>query len=547
MLFWKFFGRVLASAFVVLLCIGNYHNSLRNEFAFDDYLAIVNNRDVMYGSNGTDHVSEYAKLWKNDIWGKDMKAVDSHRSYRPLLVTVFKLIVQLYGLNPWIFRAVSIFLHSVASIGVFYLSTLIFKSDSLAFGTALLFASHPVHIESVAAVVNMAEAVSLIFSIAAFCIFYQSSEIISRDTSEDSYLSVKKAISIIVQLLLIAVWFGFLSLSLLFKETGITVCGIIVASSGTALLHTIKAAYLVDRGKSLSVKMNGEKSKGLLRTAVSATLRWSFKNVLWLLAALGGVFLYSVFRVILLVPDNPDQLNLLANLLRYLNINNWGELRSKMATSYLGESRLLRKAENPFSFLKGQEKILSMMYLHFRYFYQLLWPENLCAEYAFDCIPKVSSLQDPRALLTIGFYVLLVSSFFYFLWWVAVPTKEELKNVKKESLSAVVESDNEIKLKAGQEPVKDKSVRSVAWTTTYEHYLLSLVWMIVPFIPASGENILPFCPCLSVSVFLSLSFCPCFSVPVFLSLYFCLFFPLLIDALLLSLPCSQPSSPSLAA
>jgi Domain of unknown function (DUF1736) len=491
MLFWKLVGRVLASAFVVLLCIGNYHNSLKNEFAFDDYLAIVNNRDVMYGSNGTDHVSAYTKLWKNDIWGKDMKAIDSHRSYRPLLVTVFKLIVQLYGLNPWIFRAVSIFLHSAASISVFFLSTLIFKSDSLAFGTALLFASHPVHIESVAAVVNMAEAVSLVFSITAFCIFYQSSEIISVDTSEGSYSSVGKAVSVIVQLLLIIVWFGLLSVSLLFKETGITVCGIIVASSGTALLRTIKASYLADRRKFLSVKARGERSEGLLKTAVSATLRWSFKNVLWLLAALSGVFLYSVFRVIILVPDSPDDLNLFSNLLKYTNMDNWRDLRSKMGSSYLGESRLLRKAENPFSFLKGREKILSMMYLHFRYFYQLLWPEHLCAEYAFDCIPKVSSLQDPRALLTIGFYCLLVSSFFYLLWWVAVPTSEELKAVRKKSENAAEEESIDI---GGVENVRkveggaggDKSVRSGVWITTYEHYLLSLVWMIVPFIPASG-------------------------------------------------------------
>ena len=170
--------KVFASAVLVLLCIGSYHNSLRNEFAFDDYLAIVNNVDVMYGSNGTSHLSEYGKLWSKDIWGKEMSAHDSHRSYRPLLVTVFKLIVHISGLSARVFRMVSISFHSAATVGVFYLSSMIFGNECLAFGAAIMFACHPVHVESVAAVVNMAEAVSLTLSIIAFCIFYKSSKVL---------------------------------------------------------------------------------------------------------------------------------------------------------------------------------------------------------------------------------------------------------------------------------------------------------------------------------------------------------------------------------
>merc|ERR1711871_1076770 len=69
-----------------------------------------------------------------------------------------------------------------------------------------------------------------------------------------------------------------------------------------------------------------------------------------------------------------------------------------MNSVYLESSQLIRKAENPFSFLSGTEKALSLMYLHFRYMYVLLLPIQLCPEYAFDCIQSLSTIFDIRFL-----------------------------------------------------------------------------------------------------------------------------------------------------
>jgi Domain of unknown function (DUF1736) len=124
------------------------------------------------------------------------------------------------------------------------------------------------------------------------------------------------------------------------------------------------------------------------------------------------------------------------------------------------------------------------MYLHFRYFYQLLWPDSLCAEYAFDCIPKVSSVRDPRFLLVVSFYSFIVSSFFYFLYRVLVPSSLEVRMVLDYGGEEkdVVEGQGK-----GKYGGKKKERSCAVWKVLPEHYLLSLVWMIVPFIPASGK------------------------------------------------------------
>jgi hypothetical protein len=295
---------------LVLLCIGNYYNALRNEFAFDDFLAIVNNKDVMYSSNSSDRV-EYALLWKHDIWGKDIGAVDSHRSYRPLLTTVFKLLVQLYGLDTRIFHITSLICHSVATLCVFKLSSVIFgkRNGFLSLGSALLFACHPVHVEAVAAVVNMAEAISLVFYITAYLIYFKSSREKCRDSSSyphSLFLLLQKSF-------LIGWWFIFLTVAVLFKETSVTLCGVIVASSGIALLTTIKLSYLTDRKVSMTRSMRiqeldgkkemQQKQKSTIFSILYFSIKeWSSHEFLWVLASFCGLLFYSLFRVILLNP-----------------------------------------------------------------------------------------------------------------------------------------------------------------------------------------------------------------------------------------------------
>jgi Domain of unknown function (DUF1736) len=486
---------------LVLLCFGCYRNSIANDFTFDDLSAIVNNPDVKFNSEGTDYFFANAKLWTNDIWGKDMRALDSHRSYRPLLVIIFKLIAQRSGgLDPGSFRTISILFHCVSTISVYALSSMVFKNCRLAFGAALLFASHPVHVESVAAVVNMAEATSLTPSIIAFCIFFKSSTVTTSVDNRKYNLWANTGMRLVGQMFRFVFFFVFLIVSVLCKETGITVCGLVVASCGISLLIAIKASLLSRRYQLNKFQLRQSISiREVIKDVFETTLVWGTTNIIWLLAALIGIFFYSIFRVNLLLPTNSEYYFPFRTFTSVFDADPWIGITSRVSKSYLSESKFIRKAENSFAFLVGREKSLSYMYLHFRYFYQLVLPHSLCAEYSFDCIPKVTSLQDPRFFLSLGFYIILISVFIGLLWRSLIPST---MNSQRHANDVTYTSDSKLKIEKSitqDENIKYRNEDEIVyknaesgfrgsrpWTVEPEHYLLSLVWMIVPFIPASG-------------------------------------------------------------
>lgn len=59
--------------------------SLNGDFVFDDSEAIVNNKDVVS--------EDWFKLFYNDFWGANIKSNLSHKSYRPLTILSFRLLI----------------------------------------------------------------------------------------------------------------------------------------------------------------------------------------------------------------------------------------------------------------------------------------------------------------------------------------------------------------------------------------------------------------------------------------------------------------------
>ena len=89
-------GLVAAS----LACV-TYLNALTCDFVFDDNLAVLNNADV--DSQGG---SSWRDILVHDFWGKDLRADDSHKSYRPLTTLTFRSDHALAGgFNSWSARA----------------------------------------------------------------------------------------------------------------------------------------------------------------------------------------------------------------------------------------------------------------------------------------------------------------------------------------------------------------------------------------------------------------------------------------------------------
>ena len=126
------------------------------DFTFDDNSAILSNNDVQSDSS-------IWNVFQNDFWGTNIKSNLSHKSYRPLTVLSFKLNYFLAGgYKPWGFHLVNIVLHSINSVFILQVFSVlfggimvgldgrrVFTSPKASFLCAILFAVHPIHTESV--------------------------------------------------------------------------------------------------------------------------------------------------------------------------------------------------------------------------------------------------------------------------------------------------------------------------------------------------------------------------------------------------------------
>jgi hypothetical protein len=386
-------GSIAVPILIFALACGVFYPSLPNGFAFDDHLAIEGNAD-------TAPDSPWADIWRNDIWGKSLRAVDSHRSFRPLLAVTFKLLRMQFGLDPTAFRIFSIICHACSSVLVHCCALAVMGDAGLAAVAAALFAAHPVHVESVAAVVNLAEPLSCVFYLVAFLVYRW--DVCRADAAARGASPPPPALLSLGAKLL---WLGCVIVATLVKETGVTAGGVLAGDVAVCLLQ---------RGAAGRAGREG----------VVPWRPWLRARVWWVAVAGVSLAWYAVLRVVIVKSDIVELAGAVGLVLTGSGggggggggagaadrlqsaLRLWGAaLGGEAGDLYLGDSELIRRAENPFAFLDTRaEKVLSFMYLHFRYVYVLVWPAELSAEYAFDCIRKVSALWDPRNLGSLAAY-----------------------------------------------------------------------------------------------------------------------------------------------
>lgn len=242
--------------------------------------------------------------------------------------------------------------------------------------------------------------------------------------------------SLVTTIMSTMAWSILVALAILLKETGIVISLIVLCQS-------------------LLVVLIGWLRRRLGRYTCSRVL-WT--HCAWVLVSFGSLTFYFVFRhlhlaVIMNTSDtNPPTVSEIYKLLltHILSI-------SSSTSFYLDTSQLIRKAENPYVFIliTPFEKVASYMYLHMRYFALLLFPAELCAEYAYDCIPKISSPDDIR-------------------FWIALSGYAVIVGVGVFALSSTIRI------------YTAATSSATASAIPVETLLLSLAWLIIPFLPASG-------------------------------------------------------------
>lgn len=198
---------------IAVLC---FVRSVNGDFVFDDSEAIVNNQDLRPST-------DIKNLFFNDFWGTKLTHSTSHKSYRPFTILTFRLNYWICGgLHPFSFHLINIILHGLASVLVFHFLSSIYAAatdgshgSQPAFLSALLFAVHPIHTESVAGVVGRADLLSAIFFLLSFMAYRHA----CLKGVQGNAIPTEFSYAWIVLSLLLA------GASMLSKEQGITVIG----------------------------------------------------------------------------------------------------------------------------------------------------------------------------------------------------------------------------------------------------------------------------------------------------------------------------------
>ena len=130
---------------------------------YDDNEAILMNPDVK--AHGP-----LAALLRNDFWGTPMASPSSHRSFRPVTVLSYRW-TYLSGAfhRPRPYHVTNVALHALCVVLFAPACRVLCGGRALpALLASLVFAAHPVHVESVASLVGRAETLAAAFALAAF-------------------------------------------------------------------------------------------------------------------------------------------------------------------------------------------------------------------------------------------------------------------------------------------------------------------------------------------------------------------------------------------
>lgn len=154
---------IVALAGVVLVVFGRL---CINDFAgFDDAMTIYANPRFNPPSIG--NIAWYWSHWEAGI-------------YIPLTETIWGLLAFIarvepdemhISLNPWIFHSASVLIHLLTTIGVFALLRRLIGKDLPAVAGAILFAVHPVQVETVAWASGLKDALCGLFSVLCLCFY----------------------------------------------------------------------------------------------------------------------------------------------------------------------------------------------------------------------------------------------------------------------------------------------------------------------------------------------------------------------------------------
>lgn len=135
---------IFLSLILIIAAFGVFANSLRGDFVYDD------NRQILMNPLIQDS-KLYIKALFSDVWAfKGDGNIATSNYWRPTFVAWMILNFKLFGTSPFGWHLANVLLHTFICLLTFFLLYKRWNVDLfLAFAISLLFAVHPVHVESV--------------------------------------------------------------------------------------------------------------------------------------------------------------------------------------------------------------------------------------------------------------------------------------------------------------------------------------------------------------------------------------------------------------
>jgi len=153
-------SRTLVFAAIIALATAPYLNILLNGFVYDDHTQVTNNPYL----RSFHHIRE---IFTTTVWSyMGVEGVTNY--YRPLMTLGYAVCYRLFGLLAYGFHLASLLLHVVAVLLVFAIAERITGDRVWALAAGALFATHPVHTESVAWIAAVTDVELTVFALLTF-------------------------------------------------------------------------------------------------------------------------------------------------------------------------------------------------------------------------------------------------------------------------------------------------------------------------------------------------------------------------------------------
>jgi Tfp pilus assembly protein PilF len=138
---WPWSTAALALA-LALCAVAPYANTLLNGFVYDDNTQVMNNPYIQ----NFHHLRE---IFTTTVWSY-IGAQGVTNYYRPMMTIGYLICYHVFGPLAYGFHLANVVLHAAVVCALFFVTRLLLERRDVALGSALIFALHPIHSESVA-------------------------------------------------------------------------------------------------------------------------------------------------------------------------------------------------------------------------------------------------------------------------------------------------------------------------------------------------------------------------------------------------------------